>query len=74
MSGRIVVVGSINADVSVEVARHPGPGETVPGKTVAMLAGGKGAIRRSPRLAWEVGWPWSALSVRTPTLRSRWVG
>lgn len=43
MSGRIVVVGSINADVSVEVARHPGPGETVSGKTVAMRAGGKGA-------------------------------
>ena len=41
--GTVVVVGSINADLSVEVARHPMPGETVPGRDASMGPGGKGA-------------------------------
>jgi ribokinase len=44
LSGRVVVLGSLNVDLVAEVARHPRPGETV----LALgpprrLAGGKGA-------------------------------
>ncbi|QAY70081.1 ribokinase [Xylanimonas protaetiae] len=40
---RIVVVGSVNADLVARVARHPRPGETVLGVDLAVLPGGKGA-------------------------------
>lgn len=43
MSGRIVVVGSLNADLVVNVDRLPGPGETVAGRNFAVIPGGKGA-------------------------------
>lgn len=43
MAGQVVVVGSINADLSVEVDRHPMPGETLPGRDASMRPGGKGA-------------------------------
>lgn len=43
MTGAVVVVGSINADLSVDVARHPLPGETLPGRDASMRPGGKGA-------------------------------
>ncbi|KNC19348.1 ribokinase [Arthrobacter sp. RIT-PI-e] len=39
----IVVVGSINADLVVTLERHPRPGETVLGRTLTVLPGGKGA-------------------------------
>ncbi|EFK54731.1 ribokinase [Corynebacterium genitalium ATCC 33030] len=39
----IVVVGSINADLTVGVARHPHPGETLLGTGGGISAGGKGA-------------------------------
>lgn len=39
----VVVVGSINADQVVTVARHPLPGETLIGSSLAILPGGKGA-------------------------------
>jgi ribokinase len=39
----IVVVGSINADLVVTLERHPQPGETVLGRTMTVLPGGKGA-------------------------------
>ncbi|GAB2511528.1 Ribokinase [Corynebacterium atrinae] len=39
----IVVVGSINADLTVRVARHPAPGETLMGAGGGVTAGGKGA-------------------------------
>lgn len=39
----VVVVGSTNADLLVQVAAHPAPGETVLGRSMAVLAGGKGA-------------------------------
>ena len=42
-TGRVVVAGSINADVVVRVARLPRPGETVAATTVEWHAGGKGA-------------------------------
>jgi ribokinase len=37
------VIGSINRDIVATVERHPAPGETVLGDTVAMFPGGKGA-------------------------------
>lgn len=40
---RIVVVGSVNADMVVKSARIPAPGETVTGGRFVMAAGGKGA-------------------------------
>ncbi len=39
----IVVVGSINADLVVTLERHPRPGETVLGRSLTVLPGGKGA-------------------------------
>lgn len=42
MSGRVIVVGSINVDLVVTVARLPGPGETVTGGTFSRHHGGKG--------------------------------
>jgi ribokinase len=39
----VVVVGSINADQVVTVVRHPLPGETLIGSSIAILPGGKGA-------------------------------
>ncbi|RNE49612.1 ribokinase [Corynebacterium alimapuense] len=40
---QIVVVGSINADLTVRVGRHPLPGETLLGTGGEVTAGGKGA-------------------------------
>lgn len=39
----ILVVGSANIDLALEVDRHPGPGETVSGTRSARSPGGKGA-------------------------------
>ncbi|MEV0869513.1 ribokinase [Brachybacterium paraconglomeratum] len=41
--GTIAVVGSINVDLSAQVARHPRPGETLHGRGGRMTPGGKGA-------------------------------
>ncbi|MCS5734807.1 ribokinase [Herbiconiux daphne] len=41
--GRVVVVGSLNIDSVVEVARHPLPGETLLGGDLVKHFGGKGA-------------------------------
>src|SRR5476649_1355389 len=43
MSSSIVVVGSLNMDLVMRMARAPIGGETLPGLDFAMLAGGKGA-------------------------------
>lgn len=43
ISGRVVVVGSINADLTVATERLPGPGETVVGNALQVLPGGKSA-------------------------------
>src|SRR3954466_300254 len=43
MKSRIVVIGSLNADFVVSVERFPSPGETVPGRSFKVFAGGKGA-------------------------------
>ncbi|KAK6134437.1 hypothetical protein DH2020_031816 [Rehmannia glutinosa] len=42
----LVVVGSANADIYVEIDRLPKEGETVSAKTGQTLAGGKGQIKR----------------------------
>lgn len=42
-SGSVVVVGSINADLTTTVHRHPAPGETLLGGGGTISAGGKGA-------------------------------
>lgn len=39
----VVVVGSINADLVVTLQRHPRPGETLLGRTLTVMPGGKGA-------------------------------
>jgi ribokinase len=43
MPGKIVVIGSLNMDFFVRVARLPQPGETILGSSFEMLPGGKGA-------------------------------
>src|SRR5699024_4514282 len=43
MTSAVVIVGSINADLTVRVARHPSPGETLLGSGGTVTAGGKGA-------------------------------
>ena len=42
-SGKIVVLGSLNMDLSIRVPRLPRPGETVAGTELVRGAGGKGA-------------------------------
>ena len=42
MSPRVGIIGSINADLSVAVERHPHPGETVLGTGGQVTPGGKG--------------------------------
>lgn len=42
-AGAVVVVGSINLDQVVTLARHPQPGETLIGTSMTLLPGGKGA-------------------------------
>lgn len=42
-AAKICVVGSINADLTVNVDRHPTPGETLLGSGGGITAGGKGA-------------------------------
>lgn len=41
--GQILVLGSANADLTVTLARRPGSGETVHGRDLVVLPGGKGA-------------------------------
>lgn len=41
--GRVVVVGSLNVDLVTRVERHVRPGETILGRGLDQLAGGKGA-------------------------------
>ncbi|SHK37045.1 ribokinase [Paramaledivibacter caminithermalis] len=43
MKSKIVVVGSINADLVAVSSKRPGPGETVLGEDFFMVPGGKGA-------------------------------
>jgi ribokinase len=47
MPPRIVVVGSVNLDLVVQVERLPAPGETVSGGSFSRVPGGKGANQPS---------------------------
>ena len=40
---KIAVIGSINMDLTAAAERHPGKGETVSGRDLQYLPGGKGA-------------------------------
>lgn len=40
---KILVIGSLNMDTVIETPRIPAPGETIMGKTVKLVPGGKGA-------------------------------
>ena len=42
VSGRVLVVGSVNVDLVVQAERLPAPGETVLGGTFSRFHGGKG--------------------------------
>ena len=41
MSGRVAIVGSINADLTVRTERRPAGGETVSGSDLVVGSGGK---------------------------------
>jgi len=41
--GRVIVAGSINTDIVARVERFPAPGETIAGRDLVYLPGGKGA-------------------------------
>jgi hypothetical protein len=43
--GRVLVAGSINTDLVVNVRQAPAAGETVTGQAIAIIAGGKGQIK-----------------------------
>ncbi|WP_284179341.1 ribokinase [Rhabdaerophilum sp. SD176] len=43
MTGRVVVLGSVNRDLVLSVPRHPRPGETLTATALAEYPGGKGA-------------------------------
>eukprot|EP00898_Chlorokybus_atmophyticus_P001912 jgi/Chlat1/2721/Chrsp182S02886 len=51
----LVVVGSLNADLYIEIHRMPRPGETLPSRGGEMRAGGKGANQAAA--AGKLGWP-----------------
>lgn len=48
----VVVVGSINADLVLEVERRPLPGETVFGREATVMPGGKGANQALAAARW----------------------
>jgi ribokinase len=43
MASELLVVGSINADVVLQVSRFPVPGETIAAQSLTLFSGGKGA-------------------------------
>ena len=67
----ITVVGSINADLTVNVERHPLPGETLLGGGGAVTAGGKGANQAAAaaKLGAEVALVGACLLYTSPSPR-----
>lgn len=55
MSKPIVVIGSMNVDLTVRAPRIPGPGETILGSDFGIFAGGKGANQAAA--AARLGYP-----------------
>src|SRR5690348_13313215 len=43
MASKILVVGSLNADLVLAVPRFPAPGETIAAESLTLFSGGKGA-------------------------------
>lgn len=69
----LVVVGSINADLVIEVDRLPKPGETIAGGNMSVYPGGKGANQAAA--AAKLGYPTKFVGqvgrdVYAPTLRT----
>lgn len=48
MVNNVTVLGSLNVDTILRIARLPKPGETMPMSDKNNAGGGKGAIRRLP--------------------------
>ncbi len=71
MDHDVVVVGSINADLVLEVDRHPHPGETLLGRASSVLPGGKGANQAvaAARLGARVAMVGAVGTTPTPTSR-----
>lgn len=66
----LLVVGSINADLVVNVPRLPKPGETIQGSALHVYAGGK--VRSGEERAGRVGWRSSdRLRVTSPQMQTR---
>ncbi len=60
MNGGVVVVGSVNVDLTAFTPRRPEPGETVLGRSLSTVLGGKGANQaiaaaRAGARTWMVG-------------------
>lgn len=72
MSPPLLVLGSVNADLYVEIDRLPAPGETIPGREAAVRPGGKGGnqaaaaarLGAAVRFAGQVGDDVHATSLR----------
>jgi len=75
MSGRVLVVGSVNVDLVVQTERLPQPGETVLGGTFRRFHGGKGGNQAvaaarlgAPVMRWATT---SSAGTRWPRWRAR---
>ena len=53
MNKQIVILGSINYDITASAERLPVKGETVSATSVDMFGGGKGAIRQFSPPRWQ---------------------
>ena len=75
--GRVIVVGSINQDITVTVDRFPQPGETLSGTSTTYGLGGKGANQAAAAahggattlLVGRVGGDAAGITLRLPPLR-----
>ena len=52
---KIVVIGSLNMDSVIETPYMPKAGETISGKSVTLIPGGKGANQASQQGSWAAG-------------------
>jgi ribokinase len=74
MSGRVVVLGSLNVDLVTRVERHPRPGETVLGDGLSSWPGARARTRRWRQLRPVRRWRWSGASGTTPAARPTGAG